>query len=166
MKNKIITKDEVVNLVFNRNVDGNILKPSMVDLAQFKYLQKYLGDLYNDILDSEDDDYNDFVEDYVKPVIAWAVLYENFDYISLNITDKGILQMVVEGTANLIGRDSRYDFKMELRRNLFTLIQLMQNEVLKEKNNNNDLYKNYNSKFKPSMIHFVEGNQRYNIRPY
>ena len=162
----LITKDEVVNMFFNRNVDSSILKSTMIELSSFKYLNTYLGDLYNDIIENENGDYTDFIEDYIKPVLSWAVLYDNFEYITLNITDKGIIQMVVEGTANLIGHDARYDFKMEIKRNLFSFIHKMQNKALKEKEDNNELFKNYNPESRPSLMTFREGNIRFNIRPY
>lgn len=161
----MITEAEVFQVTLNRNVSENLLKPTMIDAAFQQWLVDYIGaDFVQEILDADsysgDTIYSGITETYLKPIIAWGVIYNNFEYISTNITDKGVIQMLIEGTANLIGRDGRLDAKFELRNTIYQLIKSFDRYCkLKE-------FENYKGlRLTPSFPKFY-GRKRVNLHPY
>ncbi len=162
-----ITESEVFNIAFNRNLSQGLIKQTQIEVAEEMWVKQWIGeDFYNSLVTDEEDDYYEFIDKFIKPIIAWGTLYNNFDYISQNITDKGILQMFVEGGATIIDRDSRFDAKMEILRTVYMLIKRMQRYGLVEKQEN-ELFKNFeiNEELKPSIVKFY-GKQRLNLKPH
>lgn len=162
-----LTEREVYSYAFNRNLSDNLIKQHQIDASFISWIADYLPEQFiSDIYSSEGDDYDEFVEDYIKPIWSFGVLHDNFDYISLNITDKGVIQLLVEGTANLIGRDSRMDIKFEVRNTIYQLLKLLDRYATYQKKEENELFNNYTGlKMQPSMVKFV-GKPRMNKIPY
>lgn len=150
---RIVDQNEIAKLVFTRSVDPNIIKGSMIDVAQENYLYNYLGDFYSIMIN--DDDYIDYIESYFKPIIAWGVLYNNFETISFSITDKGLYVLAAEGGAQLLSRDNKYDSKLEIKRNLTTLIKQMLKIFEVEKKTGNLLFKDFEYIKIPNMINYA-----------
>ncbi len=162
-----ITESEVFNIAFNRNLSEGLIKQTQIEVAEEMWVKQWIGEeFYESLINNEDDNYYQFIDKFIKPIIAWGVLYNNFDYISQNITDKGILQMFVEGGATIIDRNSRFDARMEILRTVYMLIKRMQRYGLAEKKDN-ALFANFeiNKELKPSIIKF-HGKRRLNIIPY
>lgn len=149
---RIVDQNEVAKLVFNRSVDPNIIKGSMIDVAQENFLHNYLGDFYYTMIN--DDNYIDYIESYFKPIIAWGVLYNNFETISFSVTDKGLYVLAAEGGAQLLSRDKLYDSKLEIKRNLTTLIKQMLKIFDSEKKSNNILFNDFEYDKIPNMINY------------
>jgi len=162
-----INESEVFNIAFNRNVSQGLIKKTQIEVAEVMWVKNWIGDdFYNDLINDQDGDYYEFIDVFLKPIIAWGTLYNNYDYISQNITDKGILQMFVEGGATIIDRNSRFDAKMEILRTIYILIKKMQKYGLSEKNENN-LYDNFeiNKELEPSIVKYY-GSKRTHLKPF
>lgn len=139
--NNFITTAEIFEIALNRQVDSNLLKQSQIVATE----QMYIYDIFNNefidkVLADTGNTYNYLIENYIKPVIAWGIIYNNFEYLTMNITDKGILQMLIEGTANLVGRESRLDAKNEIKNTLNIFINRLINYCDKQKKSGNEDY--------------------------
>ena len=155
MSNALITNREVFEIAFNRSVSDGIIKPSQIIAAEHTWFDNIFDDDFvNDVRTNTENKYDDFIEKYIKPIVAWGVLYNNFDYISLNITDKGIIQMMIEGTANLVGRESRTDARNEIKNTIYILIERAGKYGEKMKKAGEEEFKNFNLKFNPQAINF------------
>lgn len=175
-----LTELEIQNLVFNRSVTEGLIKDTQIK-SSYHWVTNWIDEEFMSILEesyldasedleaSEDptlNPYYDFIEEYIKPIWAWGTLYDHFEYISLNITDKGIVQLVTEGTANLIGRDSRLDSKMETKNLCYNLIKRMHRFANTQKINGDPLFELYKpSKLTPSLVKF-SGRESINKLPY
>lgn len=115
-----LSENEVYQIAFNRNVSENLLKETQIKAAYMKWLTAYIGDTFLDIVKDDDD----AVNNYLKPIWAWGVVYSNFHYIATNITDKGIVAMLIEGTASLISMDKMSAAKAEILDNIMSLLKL------------------------------------------
>lgn len=163
---KILTESEVFSIALNRNVSVGLLKPSQISVAEQTWFRQWVSDeFYFDIVDNEDD-YLDFIEDFVKPIVAWGAIYNNYEYITVNITDKGLIQLLVEGTASLLNRDSKLDAKFEIKNTAYQLIKKMFAYCKAEKADNNPLFANFApSNIEPAIVTFY-GRERLNQIPY
>lgn len=161
---RIMDENEVFKFISNRNIDTDIIKPTMIDVAQENFLLNYFGDFYLNMIDNSDD-YIEYIDTYLKPIVAWSVLYLNYDYISYQITDKGIIQLLMDNTAALISRDNKVDAKMEIKRNIYTLIKQVQRVFEKENKNGNPLFKDFKIDRVPSLIKYKSEPKKINI-PY
>jgi hypothetical protein len=124
-----ITEQEIFNITCNRNLSLGLIKESQIDIAweiwiEFFYPEDFLKTLTDSLETDSSSPYLRYYEDYIKPVVAWGAIYNNFEYISNNITDKGIVQMLIEGTAALMGRDARLDGKLEIKSNTYALLRI------------------------------------------
>ena len=163
-----ITESEVFNIAFNRNLSQGLIKPTQIVAAEEMWIANWVSeDFYNALINNEDGIYTDFIDVFIKPIIAWGTLYNNFEYIAQNITDKGILQMFVEGGATIIDRNSRFDAKMEILRTVYLFIRRMRRYCEMKKKENDPLFVNFvaNKELSPSIFKFY-GKERLNLRPY
>lgn len=167
-QNLQISENEIFNIAFNRNLSQGLIKKTQIDVAEEMWIREWISEeFYQNLLTDEEGDYFDFIDFFIKPIIAWGTVYNNFDYISTNITDKGILQMFVEGGATIIDRNSRFDAKMEILRTIYMLIRRMQRYGTSQKASDNILFENFevNNELTPSIIKFY-GSERLNLIPY
>ncbi len=169
MINKIpISEADVYSIAFNRNVSTGLIKSTQIHVAEDMWVKSFISeDFYNELTKEENlEDYYSFIDNYIKPIIAWGVLYNNYDYLTQNVTDKGIIQMLVEGTATVIDRNSRFDGKMEIKRTVYRLIKMMQEYGLNEKIKENALFKDFDiTKLSPAIIKY-HGGERTNLKPH
>lgn len=151
-----LTETEVFSIAFNRNVSNNLLKQSQIDSSYINWVYDWIdGDFLSLVKENEDGNYDEFIHNYIKPIWAWGVLYNNYNYIMLNITDKGVIQLLVEGTANIIGRDSRMDARFEIKENIYRLLRRLDIYCQEQKNLNNSLFSSYNGlKLTPSLFKY------------
>lgn len=162
----LITETEVYNIALNRNVGVGLLKPTQITTSEYSWFKNWVSpSFYNDVITTPTG-YTEFIEDYIKPIIAWGTIYNNFDYLILNITDKGIIQMLVEGTANIISRDNKLDAKFEIKNTCYNLIKRMRDYANEQKENGNALFVNYaDSELTPAHVTFM-GGRRSNMIPF
>lgn len=151
-----LTEQELYQLVFNRNLSENLLKESQIKAAFQKWIVNYIG---SDFLEVVKDD-EEFINACIKPIWAWGVVYSNFHYLANNITDKGIIAMLIEGTASVLGMDKLSAAKAEILDNIFSLMKAF-DECAKDKYNND--YEGL--LIAPVSITFF-GDQRLNQTPY
>ena len=117
-----ITLSEVFAITINRNIDVNILKSTQVIVAEEMYIYNVINnDFLDKVLSDTGNTYTTLINDYIKPIIAWGTIYNNFNYLITNITDKGIVYMIVEGTASLYGTKTIEETKREIH-NTITIL--------------------------------------------
>ena len=110
-----ITKAEIVELAFTRNIDEGHILNSDIAVAVKNYVDAYVDGL---------DDTSEIYDDYVKPVIAFGVAVNIYNRIASEITDRGVVQMVSEG-ATTLDADSKLKTLNEFKATLNDLIELM-----------------------------------------
>ena len=157
-----LTEQEVYQLVFNRHLSDNLLKDAQIAAAQTRWIDAYIPVKFlNDIASDEE-----FIDKYLKPVWAWGTLYSNFNYIATNITDKGVIQMLVEGTATVMGNDMLLNTKNEILNNVLTLLKRLDNYAKLQNELGTAGYENYTGLLiEPMSIQFF-GRARFNQTPY
>jgi hypothetical protein len=162
----LISEAEVISLVFNRNIQYGTLKQTHIDVAEMVWGEKYLGSDFYKLIVASPSDYTDLIEGYYRPLVAWGTLYQSFEYLSTQITEKGIIQMLGEGTANLLDRTTRGDMKLEIRHICLKLAEKMQTYCAQQHEALNPLFADY----EPAEISTVSfgyyGKLRMNQTPY
>lgn len=110
-----ITKSEVISLALTRNLSDDHILDSDISVAVEMYVNAYLDNItyLSSIYDA-----------YVKPVIAFGVIVNIFHRISYEITDRGMVAMVSQGTST-VDRDGKLDLQAEIRTHLYKLIKIM-----------------------------------------
>lgn len=151
-----LSEKELYQLVFNRSISENLLKESQINAAYQKWIVHYIGATFIEKIANDDE----IINGYLKPIWAWGVVYSNFHYIANNITDKGVIAMLIEGTASILGMDKLNAAKAEMLDNIFSLMKAFSDYALLE----------YPEDFsglliEPKAVEFF-GNSRYNQTPY
>ena len=111
-----ITKSEIVELAFTRNVSTDHILDADLAVAAERYVSAYIADTV-DVTSS-------FYENYVKPVIAFGVAVDVMDRIAVEITDRGVVGMINNG-AQIASDTSKSAIKREYQTQLNTLLKLM-----------------------------------------
>jgi hypothetical protein len=157
-----LSEQELYEFVFNRSISENLIKETQIIAAKTQWIDAYLPAQF--LLDVAEN--NDFINTYIKPIWAWGVLYSNFNYISVNITDKGVIQMLVEGTATVLGTDKLLNAKNEILQTVLTLLKRLDNYCQNQHDLGIEGFENYTGLLIPvGMISFA-GRERYNQTPY
>jgi len=153
-----LTESEIFQNVFNRDLTENLIKNNQIDAAYQSWIVDFLNDDFiKDLEENEDEQYDTFIDDYIKPIWSWGVFYNNFNYLMFNFTDKGLIQLVAEGTHTFLSRDDKTAAKYEIRNNIHKLIQIMDRYCKSEKEKENPLFKNYTElKLKVGLPMFFE----------
>lgn len=110
-----ITKSDIINLAFTRNISTEHITDADVAVAVSMYVDAYVDDVT---------DASSIYDDYVKPVIAYGVAVNIFDRVASEITDRGVVQMVTDG-ATVISDTSKAAMKREYVMTLNQLIKKM-----------------------------------------
>ena len=110
-----ITKSDIINLAFTRNISTEHITDADIDVAVSMYVDAYVDDVT---------DASSIYDDYVKPVIAYGVAVNIFDRVASEITDRGVVQMVTDG-ATVISDTSKAAMKREYVMTLNQLIKKM-----------------------------------------
>jgi len=108
---EIITTTEVRDLALRTSTfDAKLLEDYILP-AQRQYLRPFLGkDYYNEILTQVEAstlsaDNSTLLNSYLKPALAYFVVYDAFPNISMNITNKGIFINESETSQSASGGD-------------------------------------------------------------
>jgi hypothetical protein len=138
----MITPREVVDIALTRTVSVDHFTQSDIQAAVWHYVRGYLGtDLYAEIVDNIDD-YEEFIKDYIKPVLAYGIVVNAFERFTSEVSDRGVVQMLSEG-ATVIDSDSRSRTKQEFMEILVILLEKMTTHCDFEKKDNNPLFELY-----------------------
>ena len=149
-----ISENEVFDIVFNHNLSINLLKENQLNVSFVNWLFPYLNDEFLEEVVQNQEDYSEFIQEYIKPIMGWGILLDNFEYISMKITDAGMIHLIGEG-ATLIGRDSRYDTKLEIKQNIFNHLKRLDIFCKYQKKLNNSKYELYKElKIEPTFYRF------------
>ena len=111
-----MTPSEVIGLALTRSIRPEHIKESDIALARARYVDAYLSGTINEN--------SAYYTNYVKPVIAYGVIVDIWPAISVEVTDRGVQQMLAQGaTQNKDSADSALqNYSIKLSR----LIDLMQ----------------------------------------
>lgn len=139
----LITQEEVRDYVFTRNVSPQLISAGDIADAEEYWFRYWVGDAFYDAVIGAPTDYTDFLNEGVKPCISTGLLYTNFDRIITQITDKGYIQMLTEGGAQLVGDDLRGDTKRAIYYKLMRLIGRMQDYAEAQKESGDPLYADF-----------------------
>lgn len=163
----LITEQEVFDIALNRDITPNLIKPSQIKVAQSVWVGKYfIGTLYDRVL-SNPSDYTTFIDEYLKPIVAWGTIYNNFEYITTQITDKGVIRLLVEDGAAPVGEEAKLNTKREIRKTVYELIKLAQMYAESERDEGNSLFSDYESPDSElNTIKYHSYRDSYNQIPY
>jgi hypothetical protein len=114
-----MTAAEVISLALTRTIREGQIKASDINLARAKYVNAYLTGTI--------DEQSAFYTNYVKPVIAYGVIVDIWDRISVEFTDRGVQQMVAQGATRSQDASDRGLYNHSVKLN--ELIGLMQANV-------------------------------------
>lgn len=95
---EIITVREVETHALKTSTFDSALLEDFIIPAQRQYLKKFIGkDYYNDLISKIDadtltaDDVS-LLEDYLRPMLSYYIVYDAFPSIQMNITSAGIIK--------------------------------------------------------------------------
>jgi hypothetical protein len=111
-----MTAAEVISLALTRTIREGQIKASDISLARAKYVNTYLTGTI--------DETSTFYANYVKPVIAYGVIVDIWDRISVEVTDRGVQQMLAQGATRSQDASDRGLYNHSVKLN--ELIGLMQ----------------------------------------
>ena len=111
----LVTPIEIVEKSFaNQNIDLSLIKPTLIDSIQERYIRPYLGNELFDLIVAESQA-NIFtglnetlLNDYIKDIICNSIAIELINQFSLRLTSKGVLSPRSD-TSNTGSRDERTD---------------------------------------------------------
>lgn len=94
----LITAEQILPIVSPRNLDAGNILPAEIAIAELDYVRDAIGqDLYDAVVTNTDDAYDDFIEDYIHPVLAYGVLSNIWQRLGVEVTDRGINTFTGEG---------------------------------------------------------------------
>lgn len=94
----LITAAQILTIVSSRNLDAGNILPAEIAIAELDYVRDAIGqDLYDAVVTNTDDAYDDFIEDYIHPVLAYGVLSNIWQRLGVEVTDRGINTFTGEG---------------------------------------------------------------------
>jgi len=161
-----LTEAEIFDITCNRRLAPGLLKDSQINAAYQNWIVSWFDEDFLELVEGDPSTYQTLVDDYIKPVWAWGSIYNNFEYISTSITDKGIIQQLMEGTAIMIGRDSRMDIKLEIKSTIYFLLRRLNRYAIAQKNGgSNDFEKWKGLLLTPEIVTF-KGRTKFNKIPY
>lgn len=114
-----MTPSEVISTALVRALRPEHIKQSDIDLAKARYVDAYISGNY---LQN-----TTYYSNYVKPVIAYGVIVDLWPSIAVEVSDRGVQQLVAQGaTQNEAAADKAW---LQYSRKLMLLIDLMQRNV-------------------------------------
>jgi hypothetical protein len=108
---EILTVAEVESNALKTATFDDALLEDFILAAQRQYLRPFLGkDFYNEILTqvagaSLTSDNSTLLNNYLKPMMSYYVVYDSFPSIAMNITSKGIMVNQSETAVSASGSD-------------------------------------------------------------
>ena len=122
----IISEREIYQLAFNRDMSDNLLLDTQIQASSKSWIVDYVGESFAKIIETnQGGELDELIESYVKPILAFGTLHDNFYHITMNITDKGVIQMLIEGTANVMSDTRLATAKREIKSTIFRMLENM-----------------------------------------
>lgn len=160
-----LNERDVFRIAFNRNMSDNLLKQTQIDAAKISWVYDVLPESFFADVEETPGNYDTLISEYIHPIWAWGVVYNNFNYFTMQITDKGIVQMLVENTANVVSEQARNEAKMEIKQTIFNFIRRMDLYCKSKVAEDDPLFANYGTlKITPKLFHYVGEAKRNSIR--
>lgn len=109
----LMTVAEVITAAFTRKVDAAQIKDADIAIAEWEYIRPILTEgLYNDVVITPSI-YVTLITDYIKPCLAYYVKYLVFNDFMVEVSDRGINQLV-STNANPVSSQLRTDAKLDV----------------------------------------------------
>lgn len=163
---RFLTEDEILKIALKGNLSRGLIKPSMIAAAEDIWLGSFSREFQTAMID-DPSTYREYVEEFIKPIVAFGTVASYFDYITTSITDKGVVQMMnLEGAAGVIGRDSRLDTELEIRNLTSRLIKIAHIEAQRRKDSGEEAFSLFEKISSEPYLYRVWGERSLNIRPY
>ena len=148
---KIITVAEVEDNALKTATFDDALLEDFILPAQRHYLRPFLGnDFYTDILaqvagdSSYTSDNSTLVEDWIKPMLSYYIVYDAFPSIRINITSKGV--MINQSETSVSASNSE---AANLRQHYLSMAERWQKDVKQYIYDQQDLDSSKYSDFEP-----------------
>lgn len=121
----MISPSEIITLALSRNVSPDHIRTTDIQVAEWEYVRGYIGaDLYALVKENKDNAYDSFIDEYVKPVLSYGVVFNIFERLTSEISDRGVVQMLSEG-ATVMDAESRFRSKQEFLNSLVVYLEIM-----------------------------------------
>lgn len=121
----LITAAQILTIVSSRNLDACNILPAEIAIAELDYVRDAIGQgLYDAVVTNTDDAYDDFIEDYIHPVLAYGVLSNIWQRLGVEVTDRGINTFTGEGITTPQVQDKENTL-FEIRQRLSSLQRTM-----------------------------------------
>lgn len=93
----LITCQEVVDLAFSEldQMTQDAIKETKIVAAQEKWIRPFFGEMYNSFFESK---YTEFINEFIKPALAYYVRYSMLPDISVQIGNNGLQNTYTEHT--------------------------------------------------------------------
>ncbi|MFI3294873.1 MAG: hypothetical protein R3Y19_02530, partial [Rikenellaceae bacterium] len=103
----LITPQQVIDIAFSPDSfsSSELIRESKIIIAQEHFLRPKLGDSLYDALDGGE--YDQFIEDYLQPPLAYYVRYGLLDELSIMVDPNGVIQRVGGETSNSTTKGSQ-----------------------------------------------------------
>lgn len=111
----LITAQEVINLASPRNLDSGHILATDILAAEIDLIKNtFSADFYDALVANEDEAYTTFITTYVKPILAFGILANNWNRLRVAITDRGINNMTGEGVSPTQANDAKFEYQQRL----------------------------------------------------
>lgn len=120
----LITAAEIITLTQPRNIDEGNIVALEITVAERDYVKKMIGTTLYDAVVGDAVTYDTFIDDYIKPVLAYGVIGNIWHRLAVEVTDRGINGFTGEGinTPQLIDKENAL---FEIRQRLGSCIETM-----------------------------------------
>lgn len=94
----LITQDKIIDLAFSKvdQITTDAIKSTKIEAAELKYIAPALGRLYGELCKGR---YEELVEGYIAPALAYFVRYEIIPDLSLKVGNAGTQMAFTDNTA-------------------------------------------------------------------
>ena len=109
-------RNEIISLAFNRGLSPDLITDADIDQATTTYVYRYFSDYDADLLELSE----------VKLVIAYGVAFDILERIDVEVTDRGITRLNINGTgiANDVDKTAlKRSYYSRLMRAIQTMIE-------------------------------------------
>jgi hypothetical protein len=114
-----MTPSEIIELALVRTMRPEHIKQADIDAAKARYVEAYISGNYQGA--------TTYYNNYVKPVIAYGVIVDIWPAISVEVSDRGVQQLVNQGaTRNDEAANAAW---LHYSRKLARAIDLMQRQA-------------------------------------
>lgn len=95
---QLIAQEEVIGLAFSPDdlINPENIRPARIEIAQLRYIRPAFGNkMYHSMILRQ---YNDFVDEFIKPALAHFIRYELIGELAVRASDGGVVKPSEERT--------------------------------------------------------------------